>query len=49
MAKPVIQDVASQEETLALLSILAIGNQQAAQGRATPVAEVVMRLRAVTG
>jgi prevent-host-death family protein len=47
-AKAVIQDVASYEETqetLALLKILALGNQQIAQGRMKPVAEVVERLR----
>lgn len=45
MVKAVVRNVVSQEETLALLKILAIGNQQATQGRATPVAEVVNRLR----
>ena len=48
-AKAVIQDVASYEETqetLALLKILALGNQQAEQGKVRPVAEVVARLRA---
>lgn len=48
-AKAVIQDVASYEETqetLALLKILALGNQQIAQGKVKPVAEVVKRLRA---
>jgi len=47
-AKAVIQDVASYEETqetLALLKILALGNQQVAQGKTKPVAEVVKRLR----
>lgn len=47
-AKAVIQDVASYEEaqeTLALLKILALGNQQVAQGKVKPVAEVVKRLR----
>ena len=47
-ARAVIQDVASYEETqetLALLKILALGNQQVAQGRVKPVAEVVKRLR----
>jgi hypothetical protein len=40
--------VASYEETqemLALLKILALGNQQMAQGKLKPVAEVVKRLR----
>jgi len=48
-AKAVIQDVASYEETqdtLALLKILAIGNQEIQQGKVKPVAEVVERLRA---
>jgi prevent-host-death family protein len=47
-AKAVLQDVASYEETqetLALLKILALGNQQLAQGKAKPVAEVAKRLR----
>ncbi len=48
-AKAVIQDVASYEktqETLALLKILALGNQQVAQGRARPLADVAKRVRA---
>ena len=48
-AKAVIQDVASFEqtqETLALLKILALGNQQIEAGKVKPVAEVVERLRA---
>ncbi|MGB6486533.1 MAG: type II toxin-antitoxin system Phd/YefM family antitoxin [Steroidobacteraceae bacterium] len=48
-AKAVIQDVATYEqtqETLALLKILALGNQQAAQGKVRPVAEAVKALRA---
>lgn len=48
-AKAVIQDVASYEETqetLALLKILALGNQEIAAGRVKPVADVVTRLRA---
>lgn len=48
-AKAVIQDVASYEETqetLALLKILALGNQQIAQGKVEPVSAVVKRLRA---
>jgi prevent-host-death family protein len=47
-AKAVIQDVASFEqtqETLALLKILALGNQQLAQGRAKPLADVVKTIR----
>ena len=48
-AKAVLQDVASFEETqetLALLKILALGNQDVEAGRIKPVAEVVARLRA---
>ncbi len=48
-AKAVLQDVASFEETqetLALLKILALGNQDVATGKIKPVAEVVARLRA---
>lgn len=47
-AKAVIQDVASYEqtqETLALLKILALGNQDVAAERVKPVREVVARLR----
>lgn len=47
-ARAVLQDVASYEETqetLALLKILALGNQQIAEGKVKPVAEVVKRLR----
>lgn len=47
-AKAVLHDVASYEETqetLALLKILALGNQQVAQDKLKPVAEVVKRLR----
>jgi hypothetical protein len=33
------------QETLALLKILALGNQQVAAGRVKPVAEVARRLR----
>ena len=50
-AKAVIQDVASYEETqetLALLKILALGNQQVDKGEVTPVGEVVSRLRSKT-
>jgi prevent-host-death family protein len=49
-AKAVIQDVASYEqtqETLALLKILALGNQQVAQGRVKPLVDVVKRIRAL--
>lgn len=47
-AKAVIQDVASYEETqetLALLKILALGNQQIEQNRARPISEAIARLR----
>jgi len=48
-AKAVLQDVASFEETqetLALLKILALGNQDVAAARLKPAADVVARLRA---
>ncbi|MFA5733160.1 MAG: type II toxin-antitoxin system Phd/YefM family antitoxin [Acidithiobacillus sp.] len=48
-AKAVLQDVASFEETqetMALLKILALGNQDVAAGKAKAVADVVARLRA---
>lgn len=48
-AKAVLQDVASYEqtqETLALLKILALGNQQVAANKVKPLAEVAARLRA---
>ena len=48
-AKAVPQDVASFEEmqeALALLKILALGNQDVAAGEVTPAADVVARLRA---
>lgn len=47
-AKAVIQDIASYEETqetLALLKILALGNQDIEQGKVAAVGEVVARLR----
>jgi len=47
-AKAVIQDVASYEETqetLALLKLLALGNQDVEAGRTRPLADVVKRLR----
>lgn len=47
-AKAVLQDVASFEETqetLALLKILALGNQDVAAGKLKPVADLVARLR----
>lgn len=48
-AKAVLQDVASYEETqetLALLKILALGNQDIEAGNTRPLADVVKRLRA---
>ncbi len=48
-AKAVLQDVASYEqaqETLALLKVLALGNQDLAAGRVKPMAQVLTRLRA---
>lgn len=48
-AKAVLQDLATFEETqeaLALLKILALGNQELAAGKVKPAAEVVARLRA---
>ncbi len=48
-AKAVLQDVISYEETqetLALLRILALGNQDVDSGRVKPAADVVNRLRA---
>lgn len=51
-AKAVLQDVASYEstqETLALLKILALGNQEIADGKLKPVAEVVASLKAKRG
>ena len=47
-ARAVIQDVASYEETqetLALLKLLALGNQEIEDGRTRPLSEVVKRLR----
>ena len=47
-AKAVLQDIASFEETqetLALLKILALGNQQVAAGKLKPAADVIARLR----
>ena len=47
-AKMVIQDVASYEqtqETMALLKILALGTRLIEQGRVTPAADVIRRLR----
>lgn len=48
-AKAVIQDIVSYEntqETLTLLKLLALGNQEIEAGKVTPVAEVARRLRA---
>lgn len=48
-AKAVLQDVASFEETqetLAMLKILALGNQDVAAGKVKAAADVVTRLRA---
>jgi len=47
-AKAVMQDVATYEQTqdtLALLKILALGNQEIEEGKVTPAAEVFRRLR----
>jgi prevent-host-death family protein len=48
-AKTVLQDVASFEqtqETLALLKIRALGNQDVAAGKIKPASDVITRLRA---
>jgi prevent-host-death family protein len=48
-AKAVLLDLASFEETqetLALLKVLALGQQEVEAGRVKPVADVVARLRA---
>lgn len=48
-AKAVLQDVASFEqtqETLAMLKLLAIGNQDVEAGRTKPARDVIGRLRA---
>ena len=47
-AKAVLQDIESYEqmqETVALLKILALGNQQIEAGQVQPAAEVMARLR----
>jgi len=47
-ARAVMQDIATYEntqETLALLKILALGNNEVAEGKITPVANVARRLR----
>lgn len=48
-AKAVLQDVASYEqtqETLALLKIIALGNQQLAQGQVSPIDDIARRIKA---
>lgn len=48
-AKAVLQDVGSYEatqETLALLKLLALGQQEVAAGKVKPLSDVVARLRA---
>lgn len=48
-AKAVLQDVASDEstqETLALLKMLALGNDELAAGKVKPLSEVVASLKA---
>lgn len=47
-ARAVMQDIATYEntqETLALLKILALGNQEIVEGKITPLATVARRLR----
>lgn len=53
-AKAVMQDIdtyESTQETLALLKILALGNQEIAEGKTKPIADVVRRMRSkkITG
>ena len=48
-AKAVLQDVASYEatqETLALLKVLALGQQEVSAGKIKPMSDVVARLKA---
>jgi prevent-host-death family protein len=48
-ARAVMQDIATYEntqETLALLKILALGNQEIVEGKITPITKVARRLRA---
>ena len=48
-AKAVLQDVASYEatqETLALLKVLAVGQQEVSAGKVKPMSDVVARLKA---
>jgi prevent-host-death family protein len=50
VAKAVIQDVASYEqtqETMALLKILALGNRQIEEGKVVPANAAMKRLRAM--
>ncbi|WP_108098298.1 type II toxin-antitoxin system Phd/YefM family antitoxin [Pseudomonas sp. GV071] len=50
-AKAVLQDVASFEETqqtLAMLKVLALGNQEVAAGKVKPASDVIARLRTKT-
>ena len=47
-ARAVMQDIATYEntqETLALLKMLALGNQEISEGKITPIANVARRLR----
>jgi prevent-host-death family protein len=47
-ARAVMQDIATYEntqETLALLKILALGNQEISEGKLKPIANVARRLR----
>lgn len=51
-AKAVLQDVASYEatqDTLALLKVLALGQQEVISGKVKPLSEVVARLKVKTG
>jgi len=45
-ARAVLQDVASYEETQNTLKLLALGNQEVADGKVKPLADVVKRFRA---
>ncbi len=48
-AKAVIQDVASyqeMQETMALLKLLALGRREFEEGKSSPAAEVIKRVRA---
>ena len=51
VAKAVLQDVASYEETqetMALLKILALGNRQIEKGKVLPATDAIKRLRKST-